>query len=276
VTGPLLAQATARLADAGVGTPRVDAELLLAALLDLPRGRLITAAEPPASVQATFQEWVGRRVAREPLQHITGLAPFRHVELAVGPGVFVPRPETELLVDAVLPHLRSLDRPAVVDLCSGSGALALAIADEVPSASVIAVEYAQAALRWLTRNASGTSVRVVGGDIRDPELLRALYGQADVVVANPPYVPLPTDVSPEVLADPRDAVFAGSDGLDLIPTVISRAAMLLRSGGQFAIEHDDTHGEQVPRLLAADGNWQAVRAHHDLAGYPRYAVATRR
>jgi len=275
MTGPVIADAAARLSAAGVPSARVDAELLLAAVLDVPRGRLLTAARPPQSALEAYQKAVARRIAREPLQHITGSAPFRHIEVEVGPGVFVPRPETELLVDAVLAHLRNIERPAVVDLCSGSGALALAIADEAPEASVVAVEYSGAALPWLTRNASGTTVKVVAGDVRDPELLRPLYGRSDAVVANPPYVPAPTEVAPEVLADPQDAVFAGADGLDLIPTVISRAALLLTSGGVLAMEHDDSHGPVVARLLADDGRWSAIGPHRDLAGRPRYVTATR-
>ena len=275
MTAPLLAAATERLAAAGVDSPRVDAELLLAALLDVPRSRLITAGEPPRSIALAYDEHVSRRVAREPLQHITGRAPFRHIEVEVGPGVFVPRPETELLVDAVLTHLRGIDRPAVVDLCSGSGALALAIADEVATAGVVALEYSLAAQRWLTRNAAGSRVRVVIGDVRDPELLRPLYGQADAVVANPPYVPLPTDVAPEVLADPREAVFAGPDGLDLIPAVVSRAADLLRAGGLLAMEHDESHAGEVLDILDDDGRWASCDPRRDLSGRPRYVVAIR-
>jgi release factor glutamine methyltransferase len=271
----LLIDATERLTVAGVPSPRVDAELLLAALLDSPRSRLLTLDTVPGSVARTFDEQVTRRVSREPLQHITGRAPFRHIELDVGPGVFIPRPETELLVDAVLPHLRTIETPAVVDLCAGSGALALAIADEVPGARVVAVERSFTASRFLTKNAAGTSVRVVTGDVRDPELLSALYGRADVVVSNPPYVPLPTEVDPEVLADPHEAVFAGGDGLELLPTIVTRAAMLLKPGGLFAVEHDDTHGSAVPALLVDDGRWTAIRAGRDLADRPRYSVATR-
>jgi len=275
MTGPLLAAATETLAAAGVATPRADAELLLAALLGVPRGRLLTASEPPASARAEYDRWVGRRAAREPLQHITGRAYFRHVELAVGPGVFVPRPETELLVDAVLPHLREVERPAVVDLCAGSGALAVAIADELPGASIVAVEHSAAAVRWLTRNAAGTGVQVVAGDVRDPELLRPLYRQADAVVANPPYVPAATEVAPEVLADPGDAVFAGADGLELMPAVTARAALLLRPGGVFAMEHDASHQPAVLTMLTGDGTWSRVEPRTDLAGRPRYVVAVR-
>ena len=272
---PLLAEATERLRTAGVDSARVDAELLLAALVGRPRAGLLTLDAVPDSVERTYTDWVTRRVSREPLQHITGTAPFRNLVLDVGPGVFVPRPETELLVDAVLPLLRPLEAPLVVDLCAGSGALGLAIADEVPGARVVAVEAAQSAARWLTGNVAGTSVRVLVGDVRDPELLQPLYGRVDAVLSNPPYVPLPTEVAPEVLADPREAVFAGSDGLDLMSTVASRAAALLRSGGVFACEHDDTHAESVPALLAQDGRWTGIVEHDDLSGRPRYVTARR-
>jgi release factor glutamine methyltransferase len=271
----LLADATARLSAVGIGSPRVDAELLLAGLLDVPRTRLLTASRVPDSVAVEYERCVTRRVAREPLQHITGRAPFRNLDLAVGPGVFVPRPETELLVDAVLPDLLRTARPIVVDLCAGSGALALAIADEVDGARVVAVEQSFAAGRWLGRNAAGTDVRIVTGDIRDPELLRGLYGQVDVVVSNPPYVPAPTEVEPEVRADPPEAVFAGADGLDLIPVVIARAALLLRVGGLLALEHDDSHAAEVRGLLAADGRFDEMRDHTDLSGRARFATARR-
>lgn len=273
--GPLLRDATTRLAAAGVPTPRVDAELLLAAALGVSRSALLTREDIPTKAARTFAAWVARRAGREPLQHITGVAPFRHIQLAVGPGVFVPRPESELLVDAVLPHLRAAETPNVVDLCAGTGALALAVADEVPGASVAAVECSVAALRWLHRNTAGTGVRVIAGDVADPELLRSLYGRADVVISNPPYVRAHADVAPEVRADPHDAVFAGADGLNLLPVVIERAALLLRPGGVLAVEHDDTHGGAVPALLGGDGRWTSITDHHDLSGHPRYAVATR-
>jgi release factor glutamine methyltransferase len=270
-----MAEATQRLAAVGIGAARVDAELLLAALLDVPRGQLLTRDQVPGSVAAEYDAWVTRRVAREPLQYITGRAPFRNLDLAVGPGVFIPRPETELLVDAVLPELTARPEPIVIDLCAGSGALGLAIADEVPAARVVAVEQSFAATRWLQRNAAGSTVRVVTGDIRDPELLRPLYERADVVVSNPPYVPTPTQVEPEVLADPTDAVFAGPDGLDLLPAVITLAALLLRPGGVLAVEHDDTHGSVVPDILTRDGRFAEIADHPDLTGRARFATARR-
>jgi release factor glutamine methyltransferase len=271
----LISAAAARLAAAGVDSARVDAELLLAHVLGVERSRLAAVDAVSAEVAQTFDALVARRAGREPLQHIVRRAPFRNVLLAVGPGVFVPRPETELLVDAVLPTLRAASEPKAVDLCAGSGALAVAIADEVPTARVYAVENSPAALVWLRRNATGTSVRVVAADVNEPALLDDVRGGVDAVVCNPPYVPAASAVAPEVRADPHDAVFAGADGLELMPAVIARAADLLRTGGVFAVEHDDSHGAAVPELLTRDGRWRDVVDRADLTGRARYAVATR-
>lgn len=272
----LLTDATRRLAGAGVATPRVDAELLLAAASGTVRGRLLTLNTVADPVAERFASYVARRAAREPLQHVVGTAPFRRVELAVGPGVFVPRPETELLVDAVLPTLARLERPLVVDLCAGSGALAVAIAEELPGARVVAVERHTAALRWLHRNADARGVTVVAGDVADETLLAELRDSVDAVLSNPPYVPGGVAVAPEVRADPPDAVFAGPDGLSVLPAVIACAGQLLRPGGMLAVEHDDTHGTAVPALLARDGRWADVADHLDLADRPRFATAVRR
>lgn len=271
----LLDAATERLGAAGVASPRVDAEILLAHCLGVERPRLPLVDEVPDAAAQQFTAMVERRAAREPLQYICGRAAFRYIDLLVGPGVFVPRPETELLVDAILPALAANEAPVVVDLCAGSGALALAIVDEVPRAQVHAVESSGEALVWLRRNA-GTKIDVVAGDVADPALLDEMHGQVDVVVSNPPYVPTNTAVEPEVRADPAGAVFAGDDGLSLMPAVIARAAALLRSGGVFALEHDDTHAEAVPALLRAAGDWCEVANHLDLAGHSRYATAIRR
>lgn len=276
VVRALLAEATGRLQRAGVVSPRVDAELLLAHCAGVQRSGLTLIEEVAPGVEACFTAAVLRRERREPLQHVTGTAPFRHLLLAVGPGVFVPRPETELLVDAVLPALRAAAAPLVVDLCAGSGALALAVADEVPAARVHAVENAATALAWLRRNAAGTTVTVVDGDVSDPTLLEPLRGRVDVVVSNPPYVPAGTAVDPEVHADPAEAVFASADGLALMPWVIDRAAELLRRGGTVAVEHDDTHADALPALLERDGRWEAITAHRDLSGRPRFVLARRR
>ncbi len=271
----LLAGATARLAAAGIDTARVDAELLLAELLELPRSRLLTLDVVPDAAAEQYGRWIARRAAREPLQHITGRAPFRNLMLAVGPGVFVPRPETELVVDAVLDELATHPDAVVIDLCAGSGALALAVADEAPAARVTAVERSADAARYLRTNAAGTRVEVVTGDVRDPQLLQHLSGTADVVVSNPPYVPDTTEVSAEVRADPPEAVFAGADGLDLLPAVIARAGELLRPGGVLAVEHDDSHGQAVLQLLRGDGRFTELVDHRDLSGRPRFATARR-
>jgi release factor glutamine methyltransferase len=271
----VVAAAAERLTAAGVPSPRVDAELLLAHVLGIARSRLLLAAPPTGAELAAFDAALARRATREPLQHIVGTVAFRHIEVAVGPGVFVPRPETELLVDAVLPVLRAAAEPCAVDLCSGSGALALALADEAPAAVVVAVERDPDALAWLRRNSAGTRVRVEDADVADPGMLADLRGAVDALVCNPPYVPRDALVAAEVRHDPEVAVFAGDDGLAVIPHVLARAADLLRPGGVLALEHDDTHGACVPTLLASAGVWTSVTEHDDLAGHSRYVVAVR-
>ncbi|MER7164996.1 peptide chain release factor N(5)-glutamine methyltransferase [Micromonospora sp. NPDC000207] len=300
-----MAAAARRLASAGVEPARVEAELLVAHVLGVPRGRLALADPLGPDQLARLGELVDRRTAREPLQHLTGRAPFRHLELAVGPGVFVPRPETELLAGWGVDRARAAtgDTPArpggdvtgeaggplVVDLCSGSGAIALAVAHEVPSARVVAVERSPAALAWLRRNtaeraaAGDRPVTVVAADVTDPhlltepDLLADLVGTVDVLLCNPPYVPRSVGVPPEVAGhDPDQAVFAGADGLEVIRPLVAVAARLLRPGGVVGVEHDDTHGLAVPELFAADRRFTAVAGHPDLAGRPRYATASRR
>ncbi|MFC4067706.1 peptide chain release factor N(5)-glutamine methyltransferase [Actinoplanes subglobosus] len=273
---PELAAATADLARAGVSSPRVDAELLVAHVLGVSRGRLLLIDTIRPAELAGFRELVARRAGRVPLQHLLGTAAFRHVEPSVGDGVFVPRPETELL--AGWGAERTGPGALVVDLCSGSGAIAIAIADETTAGRVIAVERSPAALTWLRRNVAGyPAVEVVAGDVTDPDLLSNLRGTVDVVLCNPPYVPDGTAVPPEVSEhDPAEAVFGGADGLDVIRPVVALAAALLKPGGSVGIEHDDVHGEAVPALLRADGRFIEVTAHDDLTGRPRYATARRR
>ncbi|HEX6498228.1 MAG TPA: peptide chain release factor N(5)-glutamine methyltransferase [Micromonosporaceae bacterium] len=298
--------AAARLADAGVPSPRNDAELIAAHVLGVPRARLLLVDEFPPGQGSRFEALVEARARRVPLQHLLGTAPFRTLDLQVGPGVFVPRPETESLVDVALSVAAGGDRggsvaaggdrrgsvagtgdtattrPLVVDLCSGSGAIALAVAHEVPGATVYAVEVDPAALDWLRRNATAREaagdppVRVVAGDVTDPDLLSDLDGTVDVVLCNPPYVPLGTPVPPEVAEhDPVRAVFAADQGLAIVRAVVPLAARLLKSGGWFAVEHDDSHGAAVPALIRADGRFADVEARRDLAGRPRYTVARR-
>jgi release factor glutamine methyltransferase len=272
----LLTRATSDLAAAGVASPRVDAELLAAHVLDVPRGRLLLIGEIRAAEAERLAGLVARRAGRIPLQHLLGAAAFRHLELAVGDGVFVPRPETELLagwgIERVAPGA------TVVDLCSGSGAIALSVADEAEPGRVVAVERSPAALAWLRRNAAGwAAVEVLPGDVTDPALLRELDGAVDVVLCNPPYVPDGTAVPPEVAGhDPAEAVFGGADGLSVIRPVVTLAARLLRPGGVAGIEHDDVHADAVPELLRADGRFADVTAHTDLTGRPRFATARRR
>jgi release factor glutamine methyltransferase len=258
----MLSGATSDLAAAGVESPRVDAELIAAAVLGVGRGRLALIESMREDESDRFADLVGRRARRIPLQHLLGTAAFRHLDLAVGEGVFIPRPETELLAGWGVSQVK--DGDVVVDLCSGSGAVALA------------VERSPSALAYLRRNARG-SVEVVAGDVTDPDLLRELDGRVDVVLCNPPYVPAGTPVPEEVSGhDPAEAVFGGDDGLAVIRPVIALAARLLRPGGVAGVEHDDTHTAAVPELFRADGRFDDVRDHDDLAGRPRYATARRR
>jgi len=269
----VIARAAERLAAAGVPSPRVDAEELAAFSLGVERRDLWRHAE----VGDGFEEYVGRRVAREPLQHITGRAHFRHLTLAVGPGVFVPRPETELVAQAAIDAARaSGDRPVVVDLGTGSGAIALSVATEVPGALVHAVEADPAAHAWAARNLSGSGVDLRLGDMADA--FGDLDGSVDVVVSNPPYIPVGATIrDPEVEAhDPAPALWSGPDGLAAIRVVARVAARLLRPGGVVLVEHADLQGESAPAVLAGRGHFTDVRDHRDLTGRDRYLTATRR
>ncbi|MDR7301149.1 peptide chain release factor N(5)-glutamine methyltransferase [Haloactinomyces albus] len=270
------------LSSAGVASPRTDVELLAAHLLGVERTKLmmVPLVDPPV-VEALY-ELVRQRAARVPLQHLTGTATLGNVTLSVGPGVFVPRLETELLFEWGLAGLEGVDNPVVVDLCTGSGILALALAEARPDATVHAVEKDATALSWARRNANeraqagDTPIRLYAGDVADSMLLLELEGLVDLVVSNPPYVPDGTPVPPEVgNHDPHEAVFGGRDGLDVVRHVVACAARLLRPGGHVAIEHDDTHGGSVPAMLAARRVLAGAEEHTDLAGRPRFATARR-
>lgn len=277
-----MADATQTLAEAGVASPRVDAELLAAHVLKVPRARLVLIRHWDAAAAARYRQLVADRSRRVPLQHLTGTAGFGHVELAVGPGVFVPRPETELLAQWASQQVARLPgEPVVVDLGSGSGALALEIAHQAPAARVYAVERSPAALVWLHRNAQARAaagdrpIEVVVADATAPATLDHLVDRVDVVVCNPPYVPEQVPVPPEVAQhDPPEAVFAGPDGLAVIRPVVATAAALLRAGGWFGMEHDDTHETVVPQLL--QDQFTEVIDHRDLADRPRFVTARRR
>ncbi|WOC11107.1 peptide chain release factor N(5)-glutamine methyltransferase [Gordonia sp. MP11Mi] len=265
------------LHDAGVSSAGHDAAALLAYVLDVEPGRLLLVDEVSADDGARFDAALTRRAAREPLQHITGRAWFDGRELAVGPGVFVPRPETELIVEWVS---TALDRPGerslrVADLCSGSGALALALVGRLVNVEVIAVENSVEALAYLRRNATDSGVRVVQGDVTDPVAMAEALGACDVIVSNPPYVPAASPVSAEVRHDPAEAVFSGETGMDVIDAMIPIVADALTAGGLFAVEHDDETAPAVVDALAADGRFRDIVAHADLAGRPRFVTAVR-
>lgn len=281
---PLAARlrATAQqLADAGVPDPGVDAELLLGHVLGLGRGELQAAVIRGQEISDADAErldaLVARRAAREPLQHLTGVAPFRHLELAVGPGVFVPRPETEAVVQFAIDALIENPAPApvAVDLGTGSGAIALAMATEVPHARVYAVERSADAYTWASRNtADADNLTLVHGDLATA--FDELRGAVDVVISNPPYVPddaVPRD--PEVrMHDPAQALYGGPDGLDVVRVISRRAQELLRPGGLLVLEHGELQGADIRALLAADG-WRAPATHEDLTRRDRATTALR-
>ncbi|WP_180339651.1 peptide chain release factor N(5)-glutamine methyltransferase [Corynebacterium tapiri] len=270
-----LAEAKARLAAAGVPTPEVDARLLAAHVCGVAPLALDRRQEAPVE----FFELVKRREAREPLQHIVGTAPFGPHDLRVGPGVFIPRPETEVLADWAAAHAEKLVRssaaegaPVVVDLCTGSGALACYIAARVPQVEVWGVEKQVSALGFAVRNAP--EARIVQGDVTDIDCLAELNGQVDIVVTNPPYVPETPDLEPEVYCDPPEAVFAGADGLEVIRAMAPTVERLLKPGGVVGFEHDDNASELVAPILRAQGLGN-VRPMADLTGTERFTIASK-
>jgi release factor glutamine methyltransferase len=277
----VLRAAAQRLADAGVPDPLVDSELLAGHVLGLGRGEVQAAAvrgdRPSAEHLRELEALIERRAGREPLQHITGTAPFRHLELAVGPGVFVPRPETETVVQHAIDALLgdSDPEPIAVDLGTGSGAIALAMATEVPHARVFAAELSPDAHAWASKNVAGVpNVTLVLGDLADA--FPDLDGTVAVVASNPPYVPdaaVPRD--PEVrLFDPALALFGGEDGLDVVRILSTTALRLLRPGGLLVIEHGELQGGDIRDLLMRDG-WRAAATHRDLTLRDRATTALR-
>lgn len=280
--------ATRMLAAAGVASPDGDALWLAAHALREPpsevRRRMALRAPAGADFASTYADLVGERARRVPLQHLTGLAGFRTLELQVGPGVFVPRPETELVAGLAIDAARAVAQqerraPVVVDLCTGSGAIAFSVAAEVVGAQVHGVEISQLALAWALRNGDALGLDV---DLRLGDATTAfadLEGAVDVVASNPPYIPMgsvPND--PEVRDhDPEVALYGGSeDGLAIPLAVARRAADLLRSGGTLVMEHADVQGDALTVALARAGAWEAAADHRDLAGLPRAVVARRR
>ena len=278
-----LAEATAVLERAGVPSARVDAELLVGHLFDWSRGQVqaksMVDVALSAADSAAFAALVERRAAREPLQHITGKAPFRSMELSIGPGAFVPRPETEQVAQFAIDALRSVPspRPLGIDLGTGSGAIALAMATEVPHAQIWGVENSPEAYIWARRNqaeSGADNITMVFIDLA--EALPELNGTVDVVISNPPYIPIdaiPRD--PEVrLFDPEHALYGGADGLDVVHAVSATALRLLHAGGTLVMEHGELQAAAIAALLRADG-WSAVATHRDLLGRDRATTAIR-
>jgi release factor glutamine methyltransferase len=278
-----IAIAVIRLADAGVESPRADAELIAAHLHGVPRTALHLVAD--TDFDPRFWDDIARREAREPLQHIIGHAYFRYLELEVGPGVFVPRPETEVMTGWAIERLAEMDvaEPVVADLGTGSGAIALSIAQEVPRARVHAVEADPLARQWTERNiaacaaaAPHTAGRVTlhAGDFGTA--LTSLDGTVDLVVSNPPYIPIGSWVPPEVGEyDPATALWGGDDGMDAVRVVAQTAHRLLRPGGLVAVEHGAQQGAAVYWVFAEENGWRETRNHADLSGRDRFVTAAR-
>lgn len=270
-----IVSAAATLAGAGVDSARTDAELLAAHTAGTERSRLALVEPPDADFYDRFFDAVAIRARRVPLQHITGAAAFGPVQLQVGPGVFIPRPETEALLEWALAQ-KLPPVPMIVDLCTGSGALAIALATGRPDSRVVAVDDDPAALSYARRNVAATGVRLVEGDATDTGLLSELVGAVDLVVANPPYIPVGVALEPEVAQhDPMHALFGGADGMAVIAPIVRRAGDWLRPGGLLAIEHDDTTSQATVELIGATGVFAEITARRDLTGRPRFVTARR-
>ena len=288
-----LIDATQRLTASGIESARTDAELLLCHVLDVSRARLLTMDDLTREQRMKFESLLSKRMSRHPLQHLTGKAPFRYLELEIGPGALVPRPETEVVVEAAIRHLRSLPSPVhVLDLCSGAAPIAIAIATEVPASVVTGIEKYAEAQHWGRENAAkyasaiaerGSVLRLVDGDVTDLAVYAEFAGSIDVVIANPPYIPngmVPRD--PEVaLHDPKEALFGGADGMDIIRPMLDGTAYALKSDGLLVIEHADAQGEAagdsgVPAVVRAHPDFTEVADHNDLTARPRYTTARRK
>ncbi len=277
---PVLAQATATLRAAGVESPEQDARLLLAHACGIELLRLPLLDEIDDDQASRFQKLIMDRARRVPLQHLTGRAYFRYLQLEVGPGVFVPRPETEVMtgwaIDQLRPMIMNKKMPLVVELCAGSGAIAKAIATELTGAVVHAVELSEEAAGYAARNLADVPVWLHVGDMADA--LHELDGTVDLVIANPPYIPLEAyeSVAPEARDhDPSLALFSGPDGLDAIRALVRVATRLLHPAGLLCFEHADLQGESAPAVVRATGAFVGVRDNLDLTGRPRFVTAVR-
>jgi release factor glutamine methyltransferase len=275
----LLSESSSKLKEAGVISATVDAELIACFCLGISRSELAimmaTNQEFPKDSMDNFQLALARRVARQPLQHITGRAPFRHLELKVGPGVFTPRPETEQVVGFAIEKIADLQSPLIVDLCSGSGAIAISLATEISGSRVFGVEKSEEAFDYLLQNAASHGLSE--GNLRNEDLqnsLAELDGQVDLVISNPPYIPvhaIPIDLEVQ-LHEPSLSLYAGDDGLDVIRQISIRAKKLLKSGGLLVLEHADSQASAIGKLLLA-GGWLEIETKADLAGKERMISA---
>jgi release factor glutamine methyltransferase len=262
------------LAEAGVGSPRADAELLAAHVAGTDRGRLAF-TDAGEDFQERYDGLVVQRAKRIPLQHLIGTAAFGPITVHVGPGVFTPRPETESMLEWAVAQPLSTT-PVIVDLCTGSAPLALALAKSWPDARVIAVDDSEDALGYARRNTAGTPVEVIKADVTAPGLLAELDGQVDLLVANPPYIPDGAELEPEVAEhDPAHALFGGPDGMTVINRIVDHAARLLRANGRVAVEHDDTTSARTVEAFTRTGQFVDVYPRRDMTGRLRFVSATR-
>ena len=267
--------ATTLLADAGIDSARYEAEELAAHLTGTERGRLPLVDSPDDTFFDRYHAAIAARSRRVPLQHITGTAAFGPLRLIVGPGVFIPRPETEAILEWATAQ-RLPEAPIIVDLCTGSGALAIALAQHWPDGRVLGIDDSDAALEYARKNSAGTKVELLHADVTKPGLLSDLDGRVDLVVANPPYVPDGAPVEPEVSHhDPSHAVFGGADGMTVINAIVRLASRWLRPGGFFAVEHDDTTSSMTCELISGTELFDDVVAQTDLTGRPRFVTARR-
>ncbi len=267
--------ATTQLADAGIDSARFDAEELAAHVAGTERGRLPLVDSPDDTFFDRYHDVVVARSRRVPLQHLTGVAAFGPLTLSVGPGVFIPRPETEAMLEwATAQSLPTA--PVIVDVCTGSGALALALARHWPDARVVGIDDSDAALGYARVNSAATAVQLLRADITSADVLPEFDGLVDMVVSNPPYVPDGTVLEPEVLQhDPAHAVFGGPDGMAVIDAIVPLAVRWLRPGGWFAVEHDDTTSSLTCERLCKTRLFDGIEAHADLTGRPRFVTARR-
>jgi release factor glutamine methyltransferase len=272
----LLSRGSQLLASAGIDSAEVDAQLLAAHVLGISRGELQAQLFLDTEISQTdsLLELFQKRSERIPLQHLTGVAYFRNLTLEVGPGVFIPRPETEGVVELAIKAMP--EGGIAVDLCTGSGAIAISIATEVPNSRVYAWELNPDSETYIRKNLRG-NVELVMGDITvEHELFDELAGTVDVVISNPPYIPtwaVPKDLEVQ-LHDPALALYGGDDGLDIIRVVSRRAMQLLKPGGFLVVEHADTQGNLVADLFQTDG-WENIQIHQDLTNRDRSVSATK-